>query len=144
MFGVSPADVLKIKSMALKQNRQYKIAVVEDEPSIRNLYLTKLELCGFVVQTAANGHEGLALVESFQPDVVLLDLMMPEMNGTDMLVKVREQEWGADMRVIILTNISRNEAPSMLRLLSVDRYIVKAHYTPSQMVEIVNEVLHLQ
>jgi DNA-binding response OmpR family regulator len=130
--------------MIQSTNRQYKIAIVEDETPIRNLYHTKLELSGFIVQTAVNGHEGLKLVEVFQPDVVLLDLLMPGMNGDEMLIKVREQEWGANVRVIILTNISRDEAPSVLRFLNVDKYIVKAHYTPSQVVEIVNEVLHLR
>jgi len=125
-------------------NSKFKVAVIEDEPSIRNLYQTKLELSGFTVQTASNGVEGLALVQDFAPDLILLDIRMPEMNGDDMLVKVREQEWGADIRVVILTNISRDEAPSILRFLHVDRYIVKAHYTPSQMIEIVNEILHIK
>jgi DNA-binding response OmpR family regulator len=122
----------------------YKIAVIEDEPAIRRLYETKLSLDGFQVQTAKNGNEGLALIETFQPHVALLDLMMPEMNGDEMLRKVREQEWGADVRVIILTNISRDEAPSILRFLRVDRYIVKAHYTPAQVVQVVQEVLRIR
>ncbi len=129
--------------MTQHKDLQYKVAVIEDEPSIRNLYLTKLELCGFTVQTATNGHEGLALVESFKPDVVLLDLLMPHMNGDEMLAKMRAEEWGANVRVIILTNVSRDEAPSMLRFFHVDRYVVKAHHTPTQVVEIVNEVLHI-
>jgi hypothetical protein len=61
-----------------------------------------------------------------------------------MLQHIREHHWGASIRVIILTNISRDEAPSLLRFLSVDRYIVKAHYTPSQVVAIVKEVLHIK
>jgi DNA-binding response OmpR family regulator len=130
--------------MANPAHSKYKIAVIEDEPAIRHLYQTKFELEGFVVQTAVNGVEGLALAESFQPHLLLLDIRMPEMNGDEMLMKVREQEWGADMRVVILTNISRDEAPSVLRFLSVDRYVVKAHYTPGQVVEVVREVLHIK
>lgn len=125
-------------------NADFKIAVIEDEPSIRNLYQTKLELEGFEVATATDGNEGLQLVESFQPHLMLLDLMMPEMNGEEMLIKVREQDWGASTRVIILTNISRDEAPSILRFLHVDRYVVKAHYTPAQVVDIVRDILHIK
>lgn len=136
--------MIKSNDMANRNSAQYKIAVIEDEPSIRTLYKTKLELSGFTVQTANNGIEGLALIESFQPDLMLLDIRMPEMNGDEMLMKVREHEWGADVRVVILTNISRDEAPSILRFLHVDRYIVKAHYTPSQMIEIVREILHIK
>jgi len=137
-------SVIKINGMAQDSTRQYKIAVVEDEPSIRNLYQTKLELCGFAVQTASNGLEGLSLVRSFAPDLILLDLLMPQMSGEEMLAKLRAEDWGADVRVIILTNISRSEAPMSLRFLSVDRYVVKAHYTPSQIVEVIHEVLHIK
>jgi DNA-binding response OmpR family regulator len=66
-------------------NADYKVAVIEDEPSIRILYQTKLELEGFVVQTAADGLSGMELVESFQPHLALLDLRMPGMNGDEML-----------------------------------------------------------
>jgi DNA-binding response OmpR family regulator len=124
-------------------HKQYKIAIVEDERSIRDLYLTKLELSGFDMQTATNGVEGLQLVQEFNPDLLLLDIYMPVMNGDEMLIKVREQEWGANVRVVVLTNISRDEAPSVLRFLRVDRYVVKAHYTPAQIEEIVREILHI-
>jgi DNA-binding response OmpR family regulator len=125
-------------------NAQYKIAIIEDEPSIRHIYQTKLEFEGFTVRTAENGLEGLELAESFKPDLMLLDIRMPEMNGDEMLAKLREHEWGAEIRVIILTNISKDEAPSILRFLYVDRYIVKAHYTPSQVTQIVREVLRIK
>ncbi len=78
-----------------------------------------------------------------QPDLLLLDIRMPGMSGDELLAKMRSTEWGADIRVIILTNLSRDEAPSSLRFLGVDRYVVKAHHTPSQVVDIVREVLAL-
>ncbi len=130
--------------MAQTDFSNYKVAVVEDDPPIRNLYLTKLELSGFTVRAATNGETGLGLAKDFRPDLILLDLLMPGMNGDEMLQRLRSEEWGADMRVIILTNISRNEAPSVLRFLGVDRYIVKAHYTPAQVVDVVKEVLHIK
>lgn len=125
-------------------SKNFKIAVIEDEPAIQQMYQAKLELEGFEVQSADDGETGLALAESFKPHLLLLDIYMPGMKGDEMLMRLREQEWGADMRVIILTNISRDEAPSVLRFLHVDRYIVKAHYTPAQVVEIVREVLHIR
>jgi DNA-binding response OmpR family regulator len=117
------------------------IVVVEDDKDIQHLYAYKLGLVGFDVQTASNGKEGLNVIEEFKPDLILLDLMMPEMDGTEMLKKLRETDWGAKIRVIILTNLSKDEAPMELRFLNVDRYIVKAHHTPAQVVDIVNEVL---
>jgi hypothetical protein len=65
------------------------------------------------------------------------------MAGDEMLEKLRQTDWGASIRVIVLTNISRDEAPRSLGLLNVDRYIVKAHHTPQQVLEIVNEVLYI-
>lgn len=118
-----------------------KILIVEDEGPIRDLYRAKLALSGYDVQTAANGQEGLERAESFLPDLILLDIRMPHMSGDEMLTKLREQDWGSEMRVIILTNLSKDEAPSVLRFLGVDRYIVKAHHTPSQIVDVVSEVL---
>ena len=130
--------------MSVKKHTVFKVAVIEDDAAIRNLYKTKLELENFEVQVASDGAQGLALLEAFVPDLVLLDIRMPTMNGDEMLAKVREHTWGASMRVIVLTNISRDEAPSALRFLGVDRYIVKAHYTPAQVLEIVREVLHIR
>lgn len=118
-----------------------KVALVEDDLNLQNMYKLKLELEGFKVETASNGREGLKMIESFMPDMVLLDVRMPVMSGDEMLAHLREHEWGSDMRVIILTNISKTEAPQSLRFLNVDRYIVKAHSTPAQVVDVIKEVL---
>jgi len=121
---------------------KHKIAVIEDEQSINEMYRLKLTHSGYEVKTAFNGKEGLELLEAFKPDLILLDLKMPVMSGDEMLEKLRATEWGADIRVIILTNISRDEAPRTLQFLSIDRYIVKAHHTPSQVVDTVAEILN--
>jgi DNA-binding response OmpR family regulator len=118
-----------------------RAVVVEDDMDIQFLYRLKLENEGFEVATANNGAEGLVLIEAFQPDIVLLDIMMPIMNGAEMLARMRAEHWGSDARVIVLTNISKDEAPQALRFLHVDRYVVKAHHTPAQVVNIVHEVL---
>ncbi len=121
-----------------------KIVIVEDELPIQLMYQMKLKREGFDVRVASNGLEGLNIVESFHPDLILLDLRMPVMDGAEMLEKLRAAPWGSDIRVIILTNISKTEAPQSLRFLNVDRYIVKAHYTPTQVLAIIQEVLGLK
>lgn len=118
-----------------------KVLIVEDERPISEIYQFKLEHEGYEVRVAYNGEEGLEVFESFLPDLILLDLRMPVMSGDEMLERLRASEKGNSVRVVVLTNISRDEAPPRLRLLNVDRYIVKAHYTPKQVVEIVGEVL---
>jgi two-component system response regulator AdeR len=118
-----------------------KAVVVEDDSDLQFLYKHKLEVEGFMVFAASNGQEGLEIIERERPDIVLLDLLMPIMGGSEMLAHLRSKRWGSDVRVIILTNISKDEAPPALRFLHVDRYIVKAHHTPAQVVAMVREVL---
>jgi DNA-binding response OmpR family regulator len=118
-----------------------KIAIIEDDLPIAEMYRFKLEHYGHQVKIAHDGESGLELIHAFKPDLVLLDILMPIMSGDELLEKLRATDWGSKIRVIVLTNISKDEAPAKFRLLNVDRYIVKAHYTPRQVVEIVREVL---
>jgi len=118
-----------------------KICIIEDDKTIAAMYQFKLERRDYEVRVAHDGREGLKLIKDFAPAIVLLDLRMPVMNGDDMLERLRATAWGGDIRVIILTNISKAEAPQKLRFLNVDRYVVKAHHTPAQVVNIVDEVL---
>ncbi len=121
-----------------------KVVVVEDDSDLQFLYKNKFEREGFEVFVAKNGADGLGVIEENSPDIILLDLLMPVMSGSEMLTRLRSTEWGSDIRVIVLTNISKDEAPPALRFLHVDRYVVKAHHTPAQVVGIVYEVLGIR
>lgn len=118
-----------------------KIAIIEDDPAIASMYRIKFETEGFEVQVAENGELGLKMIEDFKPSLVLLDLMMPLMNGDEVLQNVRNSSWGKDLKVIILTNMGQQEAPAVLETLNVDSYIVKADMTPKQVAEFVKERL---
>lgn len=120
-----------------------KIAIIEDDPVIRQMYLMKFEAAGFTVGTAENGQEGVALVEKLSPDIVLLDISMPVMNGDEALAAIRAEAWGKDVPVMILTNLGEEEAPKTLRALGIHSYIVKAELTPRQVVERVKKALGL-
>ena len=118
-----------------------KIAIIEDDAVINQMYRMKFEAEGFEVQMAGNGKLGVALVEKMRPDVILLDLRMPEMTGAEALALIRKETWGKDIPVLILTNVGEEEAPASLKTLGVDSYIVKADLTPSQVVDRVKEAL---
>lgn len=118
-----------------------RIAIVEDDSTIAQMYSIKFENEGFQVAIAENGVLGLQLIEKMKPDVVLLDLMMPEMNGDQVLAKMRQTDWGKDIKVIILTNMGEQEAPATLRDFNVSAFIVKADMTPKQVAELVKQKL---
>lgn len=118
-----------------------KVAIVEDDLAIAQMYRLKFEAEGYKVEIAENGKLGLALCEQMKPDILLLDLMMPEMNGDEMLEKMRKTEWGKNIKVIILTNVGEQEAPESLRILGIDAYIVKAEMTPRQVADLVKQKL---
>lgn len=120
-----------------------KIAIVEDDQAISQMYRMKFEVEGFDVETAENGKLGLELAEKMRPDIILLDLMMPEMNGEEMLSLLRATDWGKEIKVIILTNMGEQEAPVSLKSLDVLRFIVKAEMTPRQVAEMVKKELGL-
>ena len=120
-----------------------KIAIIEDDPTINQMYRMKFEAAGFDVQLASDGVRGVALAEAFGPDLILLDMQMPQKNGYETLSEIRAAEWGKSIPVIILTNMGEEESPKELRDLGIESYIVKADLTPSQVVERVKETLNL-
>lgn len=118
-----------------------KIAIIEDDPVISQMYRMKFEADGFDVQLADNGKKGVALVEHFRPDIILLDIQMPEMNGNVALKEIRQNDWGKQIPVIILTNLGAEEAPKDIHQYGIDSYIVKAELTPREVVQHVKEAL---
>lgn len=120
-----------------------KIAIIEDDPVIRQMYLMKFEAAGFEVAVAENGQEGISLIERFLPDIMLLDISMPVMNGDEALAEIRKHDWGRDIPVLILTNLGEEEAPKTLHSLGIHSYIVKAELTPRQVVDRVKKALNI-
>lgn len=118
-----------------------KIAIIEDDPTISQMYRMKFEAEGYEVELASDGNKGIELVKSYSPDIILLDLQMPQKNGDEALAEIRADQSTANTPVIILTNLGKEEAPDTLDQLNVSSYIVKANMTPSQVVNKVKEVL---
>lgn len=118
-----------------------KIAIIEDDQAISQMYRFKFEADGYDVQTAENGKLGLELIQSMKPDVILLDLMMPEMTGDEVLAKMRNSDWGKDIKVIILTNMGEQEIPDSIKKYDVSGVILKANMTPRQVADLVKKSL---
>lgn len=115
------------------------IVLVEDDQLLSEMYQQALINEGFECSVAMDGAAGLELVNTAQPDLVLLDLMIPQISGDEVLEKMRASEKTKDIRVIIMTNISESEAPDRLKTLQFDRYIVKANTTLLEVIEIIKQ-----
>lgn len=112
-----------------------KVALIEDDADIRNMYSTKLAEEGFEVRAAADGSTGLELVDSFHPDVILLDVILPDLNGIDFLGKIRSARSHDHIKIIILTNLDDPSLHESFKMMNISDYLVKADTTPAGVVE---------
>lgn len=124
-----------------KLNKQ--ILIVEDEAPIRNALVDKFTREGLRVLEAKNGEEGLEIAIKEKPDLILLDIKMPEMNGMSMLKELREDPWGAGAEVILLTNLSDGMKVSEAMGDRVYDYLVKSDWKIEDVVKKVKEKLEI-
>lgn len=117
-----------------------KILIIDDDPFISDMYVLKFKDEQFDVATARNGREGLEKAESFDPDVILLDVVIPGMDGFEVLEALRKKD-GIRAKIILLTNLGQKEDVERGMGLGAADYIVKAHFSPSEVVAKVREVL---
>jgi len=120
-----------------------KVAIVEDDQTIAQMYRMKFQSEGFDVGMAENGLVGLKMIEDMKPDIVLLDLMMPVMNGDETLEKLRQKPWGKNLPVIVLTNMGEQEIPEKVKKLNVNAVVLKADMTPRQVTDLVKKQLNI-
>ena len=118
-----------------------KIVIVEDNESLAEIYKTRLELLGYTCFTAYDGKTALALIEKELPNLVLLDLMVPEIAGDKILETMRTSTWGTDIPVYIISNLNEADAPKGLRNLGIEGYAVKANLSNDQLDRLVDSIL---
>lgn len=108
-----------------KKSQKIKVLVVDDEPNIVQTLKDRLEMNDYQVFTAHNGNDGLKIAQEQSPDVILLDVIMPLMDGHEMLEKLRQQEWGKTTSVIMLTARSQAQDIARARACGIEDYIIK-------------------
>lgn len=117
------------------------ILLVEDDTFLANIYKTKFEMEGFKISTADNGESGYNEAKKKKPDVILLDILLPKMDGFAVLEKLKADDDTKDIPVIMLTNLGqKDDVDKGFELGAVD-YLIKAHFKPSETVEKVRKVL---
>lgn len=118
-----------------------KILLVEDEDFIRDLYVRQLTKEGFTVKSAVDGQSGLALLKAEDFDLLLLDIMLPGMNGLQLLREFKTQNPNSHMITILLTNLGQEAVIKEGFELGAQAYLIKASYTPDQVVSEVKNAL---
>ncbi len=118
-----------------------KIIIVEDNMSLAEIYKTRLEAVGYTCFLAYNGITALYFIQKEVPDLVLLDLMIPDLAGDQVLATIRKSDWGKDIPVYVISNLNESEAPANLRSLGIDGYSVKANMTNDMIEKIVADTL---
>lgn len=118
-----------------------KIAIIEDDAAISGMYSAKLSAGGYDVKVAENGEVGLKLIADFHPDVVLLDLMMPVMNGLEVLQKLKDDPELTRAKIVVLSNMGDTETTAKIAGFKVDDRIIKAELTPAQVEARIKDLL---
>lgn len=117
------------------------ILLAEDEDFIRDLYVRQFAQAGFAIDGFANGKEALEAINKKPYDIILLDIMLPDMNGLEILKQVKQNPNTANATVIMLTNLGQDAIIKQGFELGAEGYLVKAAYTPDQIVQEVKNVL---
>lgn len=117
------------------------ILIVEDDKFLRELISRKLLGEGFKIEEAIDGEEGLKKLQESKPDLILLDLILPGLDGFDVLQRIKDDPGTASVPVLILSNLGqKDEIEKGLKLGAVD-FLVKAHFTPEEIVQKIKQVL---
>ena len=123
------------------ESKSKKIVIVEDNASLAEIYKTRLDLIGYTCFVAYNGITGLYFIQQEIPDLVLLDMMVPDIAGDQILARMRASTWGKNIPVVVISNLNEADAPAGLRDLGISEYIVKANISNDQIDQIVNNIL---
>jgi DNA-binding response OmpR family regulator len=128
---------------ANNETRGIKILLIEDDPFLLSMYSTKFEFENYLVATAENGVKGLLAAEKENPDIILLDILMPEMNGFEVLEKLKKNNLTKNIPVIILSNLNQKDEIEKGLAIGADDYLIKAHFMPSEVVDKIKKVLNI-
>ena len=116
------------------------ILLVEDDSFLIDIYSTKFKEAGFEVSVAEDGEEALRKIQEEKPDLLLLDIVLPHIDGFEMLEKIKNQNLKG-FKIVVLSNLGRKDDIDKGMRLGVDKYLVKAHLTPSEVVEEIETTL---
>ncbi|NBW29205.1 response regulator, partial [bacterium] len=119
----------------MDNSKKYKILLVEDDESLSNVYVTRFEAEGFDIRRVGNGEDALATAINYQPDIILLDIMMPKVDGFDVLDILKNTNKTKDLKIIMLSALSQEMDIDKAKKLGADDYLIKSEVTIADVVE---------
>lgn len=118
-----------------------KILIIEDEEIISSLLAKKLTQVGYEVRTAFNGKEGLEMLCREKPDLVLVDIVMPQKDGFETIAEMKSDQTLKDIPIIIISNSGQPVELDKAREMGVDDWLIKTNFDPQEVIQKVNKVL---
>ncbi len=118
-----------------------RIVIAEDNAALADIYKIRLEIIGYECHIAYNGQLALDAIERLKPALVLLDMMMPVIAGDEVLRRMRAADWGKNIKVYIISNLNEIDAPTGLRDLGIEGYVVKANLSNDDIDRLVDSIL---
>lgn len=118
-----------------------KVLLIDDDTVLLKLYSTRLKASGHDLATAVNGEEGLRLLAQFHPDIVILDLLMPKINGFTFIDSIKKHPTYASTKIIVFSSVANQEQISRLKTLGIKIYLNKIDTSPTELVNIIHREL---
>lgn len=120
-----------------------KILIIEDDQLVSRMYAQAFKSEGLEIDVAPNGKEGISKAQTLKPDLILLDIMMPEVNGIEVLQTLKADENTKSIPIVILTNLAGTQDAEKAKKEGAKAYLVKSQYKPKEVVEKIKNFLNV-
>jgi DNA-binding response OmpR family regulator len=121
------------------EKMQKKVLIIEDDVNVMKVLMTRLSDEGFSVLAATTGEEGLKMALSEHPNIILIDIILPKMNGIEVVEQLRNDAWGKEARIIAVSNLTDQTSMRKMEKMNVIKYIVKTDLSVEKLIEVVKK-----
>ena len=118
-----------------------RLLIIEDDPVMSESLIFSLTKRGYKIETAVTGTTGIFLCQKFSPDLLILDLILPDTHGLEVLDEIRANDWGRDLKVLVLTNVENDSLKQKLYTMGVVDYLLKINTTLTKLADTVDSIL---
>jgi len=124
-----------------KRIKKKKILIVDDDAFLTKMYASKFSKAGFEIFLAFDGEKGLAIAKEHIPDIIILDILLPEMDGYEVLARLKKNSLTQSIPVVMLTNFFQKEDIKKCLKAGANDYLIKSHFMPSEVLDKINKII---